>query len=84
MPADRLEEAKGLLEAYFSESPSGNLPPYDPETLEGQDPPPTKQNFITLYIAIALAAIVLFILETNLEENIMQVKLLEGMRSDEN
>ena len=66
VPADRLEEAKGLLEAYFSESPSGNLPPYDPETLEGQDPPPTKQNFITLYIAIALAAIVLFILETNL------------------
>ena len=66
VPADRLEEAQGILEAYFSESPSENLSPYNPEELEGQNPPPSKQSFITLYIAIALAAIVLFLLETNL------------------
>lgn len=66
VPTDRLEEARGILEAYFSHSPTENLPPYNPEELEGQNPPPSKQSFITLYIAIALAAIVLFLLETNL------------------
>ncbi len=66
VPADRLEDARGILDAYFAESPTDNLPPYDPETLEGQDPPPSKQSFIALYIAIALAALVLFLLETNL------------------
>ncbi|MBR5558990.1 MAG: DUF2007 domain-containing protein [Oscillospiraceae bacterium] len=66
VPADRLEDARGILEAYFSDSVSGNLPPYDPEMLEGQDPPPSKQSFITLYIAIAAAALVLFLLKTTL------------------
>lgn len=66
VPADRLEEAQGILEAYFSESPSDNLPPYHPDELEGENPPPSKQSFITLYIAIAVAAIVLILLEINL------------------
>ena len=67
VPAEKLEEAKGLLEAYFSQSPSDNLPPYDPEELGDQLPPPSKQSFITLYIAIAVAAIVLFLLEYGLK-----------------
>ncbi len=66
VPADRLEEARGILEAYFAQSPSGSHDPYNPEELDGHEPPPSKQSFIALYVAIALAAVVLFLLETNL------------------
>lgn len=60
VPADRLEEARGILEAYFDRAPA------DPNEAESPEPPPTKQSFIALYVAIALAAVVLFLLETNL------------------
>lgn len=67
VPAEKLEEAKGILEAYFAQSLSDNLAPYHPEDLGENPPPPSKQSFIALYAAIALAAIVLILLEFGLK-----------------
>ena len=63
----RLEDAKGILEAFFSESPTDNFDPYVPQESEEQPVLPSRQNRIALCIGVIVVAAVVLLLAFGLK-----------------